>query len=77
MGWVLGVTSSCGLVNLQRNGGSVGVDRSKYHVDLWRCVRRRWMVAGVLAALALAVLAPHAGAQLGKQQHCMLLLDHS
>ncbi|XP_069356957.1 sodium/bile acid cotransporter 7-like isoform X2 [Maniola hyperantus] len=36
--------------------------KSGYDVDIWQEVMKRWMVLGVLLAMALAVLAPHFGA---------------
>lgn len=40
--------------------------------QLWRAVRARWMLGGVLAAVTLAVLAPRFGAPGGN--YCMLTI---
>lgn len=61
-------TVTAELVYLQ--SGRDRLRRNEYHMHMWNGARRRWPVAGVLVALALAVLAPGAGAQGGK--HCML-----
>ncbi|KAI8433495.1 hypothetical protein MSG28_015527 [Choristoneura fumiferana] len=49
---------------------------SPYNIDFWKEVKKRWMVAGLLAAVLLAVISPRFGAPGGKQTACSLL-DHS
>lgn len=46
---------------------------SPYNIDFWKEVKKRWMVAGVLAAILLAVISPRVGAPGGKR-NCMLTL---
>ncbi|XP_045770128.1 uncharacterized protein LOC123870765 isoform X1 [Maniola jurtina] len=57
------VSATTQIVYVQRNR-SVNNNgfKSGYDVDVWQEVRKRWMVLGVLLAMALAVLAPHFGA---------------
>ncbi|CAH2252720.1 jg10179 [Pararge aegeria aegeria] len=45
------------------------VFKSGYEVDFWQEVKKRWMVLGVLLAMALAVLAPQFGAPGGNYMH--------
>lgn len=47
----------------------------KYRIDFWEEVKRRWMVLGVLVALAAAVLAPRTGAPGGKHACSLFILD--
>lgn len=42
---------------------------NNYNLDFWKEVKKRWMVLGVLVAVALAVLAPHFGAPGGNYMH--------
>lgn len=45
------------------------VYKSDYNIDFWKEVKKRWMVPGVLATVALAVLAPKYGAPGGNYMH--------
>lgn len=46
------------------------------HAVVWREMQRRWLVAGVLGATALAVLTPRLGAVGGNYLH-VHSIDHS
>lgn len=45
---------------------------SAYSVDMWREVRRHWMVLGVLSAVTVAVMAPQLGARGGNYPACSI-----
>ncbi|KPI96346.1 hypothetical protein RR46_12376 [Papilio xuthus] len=49
--------------------------RSEYDVDLWREFKKRWMVFGVLGAVALAVISPRLGAPGGNYPACKLRME--
>lgn len=49
--------------------------RSEYNVDLWGEFKKRWMVFGVLVAVALAVVSPRLGAPGGNYPACSHI-DH-
>ncbi|CAB3257563.1 unnamed protein product [Arctia plantaginis] len=48
---------------------------SAYSVDMWREVRRHWMVLGVLSAVTVAVLAPQLGARGGNYTACSVYIS--
>lgn len=56
----------------EMDGGKVRRRRSSsvYAVDMWREVRRRWMVLGVLGSVTMAVLSPKLGAVGGNYTAC-------
>lgn len=49
---------------------------SDYNLDMWKEVKKRWLVFGVLFSIMLAVLAPRVGAPGGNYPACSPL-DHS
>lgn len=48
------------------------VYKTEYELDIWEEVRRRWMIVGVLTAVAMAVLTSHYGAFGGNYMHVHL-----
>lgn len=68
-----GATSQVIYVENDRSIDTTG-HKSGYELDIWREVRKRWMVLGVLLAMALAVLAPHFGAPGGNYMHAHVVI---
>ncbi|CAH0712785.1 unnamed protein product, partial [Brenthis ino] len=54
------VSASTQVLYAQRENNAVY--KTEYELDFWEEVRRRWMIVGVLSAVAMAVLTSHYGA---------------
>ncbi|CAH0712784.1 unnamed protein product, partial [Brenthis ino] len=57
------VSASTQVLYAQRENNAVY--KTEYELDFWEEVRRRWMIVGVLSAVAMAVLTSHYGASGG------------
>lgn len=61
------VTITTELVNCEEKLYSVS--NKDYKLDIWRELKKRWMIIGVLISMTLAVLSPKVGAPGGKKLH--------